>query len=131
MKFLHSMIRVRDINASLKFYGDLLGLKLISKSSLEDCDLYFLSDDENSCQIELTYNYETPENGYVNGNAFGHFAFATDDLNLFTEKLLSLGYKYLYEPFSLELKDENGNSSYKKIAFVNDPDGNEIEIIQE
>lgn len=131
MKFLHSMIRVRDINASLKFYGDLLGLKLISKSSLEDCDLYFLSDDENSCQIELTYNYETPENGYVNGNAFGHFAFATDDLNLFTEKLLSLGYEYLYEPFSLELKDENGNSSYKKIAFVNDPDGNEIEIIQE
>ncbi|MBQ4078436.1 VOC family protein [bacterium] len=131
MKFLHSMIRVKNIEESLKFYMDLLGLNLISKSSLEDCDLYFLGEDENACQIELTYNYETPEEGYKNGNAFGHFAFATKNMDEFSKKLESMGYEFLYEPFELELKDDNGNSSFKKIAFVNDPDGNEIEIIEE
>ena len=131
MKFLHSMIRVKNIEESLKFYGDLLGLKLISKNSLEDCDLYFLGEDENTCQVELTYNYETPEDGYTNGSAFGHFAFATDNMEMFTQKVVSMGYKYLYEPFELELKSEGGKSSYKKIAFINDPDGNEIEIIQQ
>ena len=58
MKFLHSMIRVKNIEESLKFYIDFIGLKLIKKNSLEDCDLYFLGEDENDCQIELTYNYE-------------------------------------------------------------------------
>ena len=123
MKFLHSMIRVKDIDASLKFYGNLLGLKMISKSSLEDCDLYFLADDDNSCQIELTYNNETPEKGYVNGNAFGHFAFAVNSLDEFSKKLEKLGYKYLYEPFDL-----NGKGT--KIAFIKDPDGYEIELIE-
>ncbi len=131
MKFLHSMIRVKDIDKSLAFYGELLGLNLISKSSLSDCDLYFLGEDKDTCQIELTYNYETPEDGYENGNAFGHFAFATDNMEEFSNKLISMGYEFLYEPFELELKDEKGTSSFKKIAFVNDPDGNEIEIIQE
>lgn len=131
MKFLHSMIRVKNIDESLKFYRDLLGLNLISKSSLEDCDLYFLGENETACQIELTYNYETPDEGYKNGSAFGHFAFAVDDMNSFSKKVQSMGYKYLYEPFELELKDENGISSFKKIAFLNDPDANEIEIIQE
>ena len=131
MKFLHSMIRVKNIKESLKFYRDLLGLNLISKNSLEDCDLYFLGEDENTCQIELTYNYEIPEEGYKNGNAFGHYAFATDDMGEFSKKLISMGYEFLYEPFELELKDEKGNSSFKKIAFVNDPDGNEVEIIEE
>ncbi len=130
MKFLHSMIRVKDIDKSLKFYQDLIGLNLISKNSLEDCDLYFLGENENECQIELTYNYETPENGYNNGNAFGHFAFETDDMNKFSEKLNKLGFKYLYEPFELELKNEDGTSSFKTISFINDPDGNEIEIIE-
>ena len=61
MKFLHSMIRVKNIEESLKFYRDFIGLKLITKNSLDDCDLYFLGENENSAQIELTYNYESPE----------------------------------------------------------------------
>ena len=131
MKFLHSMIRVKNINESLRFYQEFIGLKLIEKKSLEECDLYFLGEDENSCQIELTYNYETPENGYANGNAFGHFAFGVDDMSKATAKIKEMGYEYLWEPFELELKDEKGNSSKKLIAFINDPDGNEIELIQE
>ena len=54
MKFLHTMIRVKDIDASLKFYTEVLNMKLDHKKRLEDCWLYFLTDEENTCQIELT-----------------------------------------------------------------------------
>ena len=131
MKFLHTMIRVKDIDASLKFYTEVLDMELDHKKRLDDCWLYFLNDKEGSCQIELTYNDETPENGYENGNAFGHFAFGVDDMDKATQKVKEMGYEYLWEPFELELKDEKGNSSKKLIAFIKDPDGNEIELIQE
>ena len=123
MKFLHSMIRVKNIDESLKFYTELLNMKLVEKKRLEDCWLYFLSDEDNTCQIELTYNDETPKDGYSTGTGFGHFAFGVNSLNDFTKKLNNLGYKYLYEPFDL-----TGKGSM--IAFVQDPDGYEIEIIE-
>ena len=123
MKFLHTMIRVKDIDASLKFYTELLNMKLNKKKRLDDCELYFLNDEDGTCQIELTYNDETPKEGYTNGSAFGHFAFSVDSLEKFTEKLHNLGYEYLYEPFDL-----NGKGT--KIAFIKDPDGNEIEMIE-
>ncbi|MCD7780908.1 MAG: VOC family protein [Candidatus Gastranaerophilales bacterium] len=130
MKFLHSMIRVKDIDKSLRFYMDFLGLKLISKNSLEDCDLYFLGENENTCQIELTYNYKTPINGYENGNSFGHFAFGTKDMEKTSLKVKEMGYEFLYAPFTLDLKDENGSVTPLCVAFIKDPDGNEIELIQ-
>lgn len=123
MKFLHTMIRVKDIDASLKFYTEVLNMKLDHKKRLEDCWLYFLTDEENPCQIELTVNDETPENGYNIGTGFGHFAFSVDSLDAFTAKIAKLGYDYLYPPFDL-----NGKGS--KIAFINDPDGYEIELIE-
>lgn len=122
MKFLHSMIRVKNIDEALKFYEKLLNMKLVKTKRLEDCMLYFLADEEGSAQIELTYNDESPENGYENGSAFGHFAFSVSSLDDFTEKMNDLGYKYLYEPFNLD--------TGTRIAFVKDPDGNEIELIQ-
>lgn len=131
MKFLHSMIRVKDIEKSLKFYTEFIGLKLIGKYSLEDCDLYFLGENENSCQVELTYNYKTPECGYENGNAFGHLAFEVENMNNVSEKIKEMGYKYLWEPYQVALKDEKGNVSNKKISFIKDPDGNEIELIEQ
>ena len=123
MKFLHTMVRVKDIEKSLAFYTDVLNMKLDHKKRLEDCWLYFLSDEENTCQIELTYNDETPENGYDLGSGFGHFAFSVDSLDEFTQKINKLGYSYLYPPFDL-----NGKGS--KIAFIADPDGYEIELIE-
>lgn len=123
MKFLHSMIRVKNIDESLKFYTELLNMKVVEKRRLEDCWLYFLSDESNTCQIELTYNDETPENGYTVGNGFGHFAFSVESFSVFTDKLHKLGYEYLYEPFDL-----TGKGSM--IAFVQDPDGYEIELIE-
>ena len=123
MKFLHSMIRVKNIDDSLKFYTTVLDMKLDHKKRLEDCWLYFLSDKDNTCQIELTFNDETPESGYNIGTGFGHFAFDVESLKNFTEKINKLGYKYLYEPFDL-----NGKGSM--IAFIQDPDGYEIELIE-
>ena len=123
MKFLHTMIRVKNIDESLKFYTELLEMKLDHKKRLDDCWLYFLNDKDNTCQIELTYNDETPDCGYEIGSGFGHFAFAVESLEDFTQKLNNLGYEYLYEPFDL-----NGKGT--KIAFVKDPDGYEIELIE-
>ena len=123
MKFLHTMVRVKDMEKSLAFYTDVLNMKLDHKKRLEDCWLYFLTDEENTCQIELTYNDETPEGGYELGSGFGHFAFSVDSLDEFTDKINKLGYSYLYPPFDL-----NGKGS--KIAFINDPDGYEIELIE-
>ena len=123
MKFLHSMIRVKNIEESLKFYTELFNMKLTEKRRLEDCWLYFLSDETNTCQIELTYNDETPKGGYTVGNGFGHFAFGVDSLKDFTQKINKLGYQYLYEPFDL-----TGKGSL--IAFIQDPDGYEIELIE-
>ena len=122
MKYLHTMIRVKDIEKSLEFYEKLLGLTLHHTKDLDDCKLYFLSDGEGYTQIELTANFDTPENGYTEGTKFGHFAFRIDEeFETFTPKLESFGYDYLWEPYFM------GKS---EIAFIKDPDGNQIELIK-
>lgn len=123
MKFLHTMIRVKNIEKSLNFYTKLFNMEVVEKRRLDDCWLYFLEDKQTSFQIELTYNDETPKNGYEIGSGFGHFAFGVDSLEEFTQKLKQYNYKYLYEPFDL-----TGKGS--KIAFIQDPDGYEIELIE-
>ncbi len=123
MKILHAMIRVKDIDASMKFYTGLLGLEKTHEIKLEDCILHFLKDKDSDFEIELTQNFDIPENGYQNGNAFGHFAVETANMNEFDKKMKNLGYEYLYEPFILE-------EASSKIAFIKDPDGNEIEVIE-
>lgn len=123
MKFLHTMIRVKDIEKSLKFYTELFGLELAKEMRLEDATLYFLSDKEGYTQIELTHNDETPEDGYEIGTGFGHFAFEVESMDEFTKKLHDFGGEYLYEPFNLSKHNF-------KIAFVKDPDGYEIELIE-
>ena len=123
MKFVHAMIRVQNLEKSMEFYTGLLEMNKTGEVKLDDCTLYYLSDEDGQTQLELTYNNETPDGGYANGNAFGHFAFETDKMNDFTERMNKYGYKYLYEPFDL-----NGKGS--KIAFVKDPDGYEIELIE-
>ena len=123
MKILHAMIRVKNIKESMKFYTELFELKKTHEIKLDDCLLHFLKDEDGDFEIELTENIETPENGYENGNAFGHFAFETKDMEQFTERMNRLGYTYLYEPWIMD-------EAQSKIAFIKDPDGNEIEIIE-
>lgn len=86
MKFVHTMIRVKDLDESMKFYKELLEMNQTGEVELDDCTLYYLSDEDGQTQIEMTYNKETPKEGYTNGNAFGHFAFELDKMSDFTEK---------------------------------------------
>lgn len=123
MKILHAMIRVKDIKAAMRFYTELLGLEKTHEIKLEDCLLHFLKGDDGDFEIELTENFEISENGYECGKAFGHFAVETKDMDAFTEKVNALGYEYLYQPFVMD-------EAKSKIAFIKDPDGNEIEIIE-
>ncbi len=123
MKFLHTMIRVRDIEKSLNFYTGLIGLKQVKKMELKGATLYFVSDERECCTIELTHNHEQPESGYNHGNYFGHLAFETKDLDEFSRKLADFGMEYTRPPFPVK---EGG----PKIAFLNDPDGFAVEIIE-
>lgn len=123
MKFLHTMIRVNDIERSLNFYQELIGLSLSRTKELSDATLYFLSDGYGSSELELTYNHELPEGGYKHGNYLGHLAFQVEDMDKFTEQLKAFGMDYDVAPFMLKAVGS-------QIAFINDPDGISIEIIE-
>ncbi len=123
MKFSHTMIRVKNIEESLRFYKEVMGLKVLRIMELEDATLYFISDEKECTTIELTYNHKLPENGYSHGTYFGHLAFETDNIDKFSEKVKLHGLEYVYPPFDIK-------KGGPKIAFLNDPDGFSIEIIE-
>jgi lactoylglutathione lyase len=119
------MIRVNHLEESIKFYTEVLGMNLISKSDYPDGEftLAFLSygqSKDDPC-IELTYNYE--KHSYEHGNAFGHIALATTNIIETCEKIRSLGYKVTREPGPMK----HGTTV---IAFIEDPNGYKIELIQ-
>lgn len=123
MKFLHTMIRVANIEKSLKFYQEIIGLHLTKQKELSDATLYYLADDNNTCEVELTYNHQLPEGGYTHGDYFGHLAFGTDNMDEFSNTLKKHNLEYFREPFIL-------SAVSSKIAFIKDPDGTIIEIIE-
>lgn len=125
MKFLHTMVRVSDIEKSLKFYQEVLDLKLdhIKELKAHGATLYFLQDEAGGSLIELTYNHTLPEGGYELGSQFGHFAFEVENMDAFGEKIKTLGYEYERPPYRLS---EVGSL----IAFIKDPDGMMIELIE-
>lgn len=122
MKLLHTMVRILDADKSLKFYQDILGLKLNRTMDLPDCTLYFLRDGVSDVELELTHNHTAPEGGYELGKTFGHFAFEIESMDDFTKILESNGIKYTRAPFEIK--------PGLKIAFINDPDGMAIELIE-
>ena len=119
MKLAHTMIRVRDMDKSLKFYCGFLGLKEKRRKDLGDeATLVFLSDDSGNYFLELTYNNDGRD--YTIGNQFGHLAFHVDNL----EKVI----------FEVEQQDwwyrKSKPTSSSKYIFIKDPDGYDIEIIE-
>ncbi|MBN9347015.1 MAG: VOC family protein [Devosia sp.] len=120
MKYLHTMVRVTDIEQSKRFYCDGLGLKEVRRSENEKgrFTLVFLAapGDENA-QIELTYNWD-PE-VYAGGRNFGHLAYRTDDIYALCQHLLDMGYTINRPP-------RDGH-----MAFVRSPDEISVELIQD
>ncbi len=119
MKYLHAMIRTNDPQASIKFYTDGLGLKLIKKNDYDagKFSLYFLGETEQSPMIELTHNWTYSD--YDQGDNFGHLAFACEDIYLACQNLKAMGVAILRPP-------RDGH-----MAFVKDPNGISIELLQQ
>ena len=124
MKFLHTMLRVNNLEESIKFYVDILKLKLVRKSDYPHgkFTLAFLSYDINEEPfLELTYNWETDK--YNLGNGFGHIAIGVDDLYSTCEEITKKGGKITREPGPMK-------GSKSLLAFVEDPNGYKIELLQ-
>jgi lactoylglutathione lyase len=119
MKYLHTMVRVTDIDASLRFYCDALGLRELARQENPRgrFTLVFLAaPGDESAQVELTHNWD-PEN-YGGGRNFGHLAYAVDDIYATCRRLAEHGVTILRPP-------RDGH-----MAFVRSPDNISIELLQ-
>jgi lactoylglutathione lyase len=125
MKLLHTMIRVNDLDESIRFYCDFLGMQLLRKKDYPSgrFTLAFVGygSEAESAVVELTYNWDTHQ--YDVGNAFGHLAVGVSDIYATCETLRSKGAKIVREPGPMK----HGST---EIAFVEDPNGYKIELIQ-
>ena len=125
MKFLHTMIRVTNLDESISFYVEILNLKLIRKSDYPDgkFTLAFLSFDIEDKEpfLELTYNWGVDK--YVMGTSFGHIAIGVEDIYKFCKEIRKKGGKITREPGPMK-----GSKSI--LAFIEDPDGYKIELLQ-
>jgi lactoylglutathione lyase len=119
MKYLHTMVRVTDIDESLKFYCDALGLREIRRYDSEKgrFTLVFLAaPGDEDAQVELTYNWDPEE--YGTGRAFGHLAYAVDDIYAACQRLADQG-------VTINRPPRDGH-----MAFVRSPDGISVELLQ-
>jgi lactoylglutathione lyase len=119
MKYLHTMVRVSDLDASLDFYCNKLGLAELSRSEHERgrFTLVFLAaPGDTSAQVELTYNWDPEE--YGEGRNFGHLAYAVDDIYAVCQRLMDGG-------VTINRPPRDGH-----MAFVRSPDNVSIELLQ-
>lgn len=124
MRILHTMLRVGDLDRSIQFYTDVLGMRLLRRNDYPDgkFTLAFLGYGEESEEavIELTYNWGV--DSYDLGSGYGHIALEVDDVYQATDAIRDRGGKILRDAGPM-----NAGSSI--IAFVEDPDGYPIELI--
>jgi lactoylglutathione lyase len=125
MRILHTMLRVGDLQRSVKFYTELLGMKLLRTTDRPEqkYSLAFVGYDaeERSAVLELTYNYGVDK--YELGGAYGHVALEFPDIKSVCDKVRAGGGKVTREPGPVK-----GGTTV--IAFVEDPDGYKIEFIE-
>jgi len=124
MRILHTMIRVIDLKKSIQFYTDILGMKLLRKKDYPEgkFTLAFVGygNESENAVIELTHNWDT-EN-YELGNAFGHIAIEVDDVYKACKSMKKSGGKIIRNAGPM-------NAGTTIIAFIEDPDGYQIELI--
>jgi lactoylglutathione lyase len=125
MRVLHTMLRVGDLDRSVKFYTEVLGMKLLRTTDRPDqkYSLAFVGydDEDKTAVLELTYNYGVDK--YEAGTAYGHVALAVPDAAKACEEVKKRGGKVTREAGPVK-----GGTTV--IAFVEDPDGYKIELIQ-
>ena len=125
MRLLHTMLRVGDLERSLAFYCELLGMRLLRRHDFPEgrFTLAFVGygDEKDHTVIELTHNWDTDH--YDLGTGFGHIALGVEDIYATCDALRAKGAKIVREPGPMK----HGGS---EIAFIEDPDGYRIELIQ-
>jgi lactoylglutathione lyase len=125
-RLLHTMIRVKDLDASVNFYTKLLGMKELRRNEVPGgkYTLAFVGygDEASSSVLELTYNWGKDE-GYDLGTGFGHLAVGVPDVAATCNQLRAAGAKITREPGPVQF-------GTTVIAFVEDPDGYKIELVQ-
>ena len=125
MRLLHTMIRVNNLDESIKFYCDALGMKLLRRHDFPggEFTLAFVGygSEADNAVIELTYNWG--KSSYNLGDAFGHLAVAVDDIYKACAELKARGVKVVREPGPMK----HGSTP---IAFIEDPSGYKIELIE-
>lgn len=125
MRILHTMLRVKNLDESLKFYCDVLGMKLLRQNDYPDgkFTLAFVGygSEADTAVIELTYNWGVDQ--YELGTAYGHIALGVDDIYGTCEKIKAKGGNVTREPGPMK----HGSTV---IAFVEDPNGYKVELIQ-
>lgn len=120
MKFLHTMVRVTDLDASMDFYCNKLGLKELFRKDFEEGRftlVYLAAEGDEAAQVELTHNWDGDEE-YGGGRNFGHLAYAVDDIYASCQGLMDAGVTINRPP----------RDGY--MAFVRSPDGISIELLQ-
>ena len=124
MKFLHSMVRVTDLDASIRFYRDALGLVQVRRSEHEAGRftlVYLAAPGDEDAQVELTYNWPAADGSsetYTGGRNFGHLAYAVDDIYATCRRLMEHG-------VTINRPPRDG-----RMAFVRSPDNISIELLQ-
>ena len=126
MRLLHTMLRVKDLDASIRFYCDHFGMQLLRRRDYPEgrFTLAFVGygDESDHSVLELTHNWGRSD--YDLGDAFGHGAIGVDDIHATCERLRAAGVKITREPGPMK----HGTTV---IAFVEDPNGYKVELIEE
>lgn len=130
-RMLYTMIRVTDLDRSTAFYGDVLGMREVRRETFTEGQftLVFMGfgKEPDEMLIELTYNWG--DNSYAHGTGYGHLALEVEDIYKACDRMRGMGVKINREPGPMTWPvDETGHR--ENIAFIEDPDGYQIELVE-
>jgi lactoylglutathione lyase len=123
-KYIHTMIRVMDLDKSMKFYRDVMDMKPSHRLDFPDFSLVYLRNEENDAELELTWN-KGREEPYTHGTGYGHIAMVVEDLDGKHAVFTRQGH-----PVQPIKEFKRGEELLARFFFIQDPDGYKIEVLQ-